>query len=95
VWLSWSSGKDCSWALHKLRVVGGTEVVGLLTTLNGSANRVAMHAVRAELLEAQAAATGLPVHQVGRAACQSWVTPLGGVVQAGRDADAASADQLT
>jgi hypothetical protein len=63
VWLSWSSGKDCSWALHTLRQQAGVHVVGLLTTLNGKANRVAMHAVRAQLLQQQAAATGLPVHQ--------------------------------
>ena len=37
------------------------EVVGLLTTLNEAAQRVAMHAVRRELLEAQSRATGLPL----------------------------------
>jgi len=63
-WLSWSSGKDSAMALHELRAAGDVEVVGLLTTLNASAQRVAMHAVRRELLEAQAAAVGLPVHVV-------------------------------
>ena len=33
----------------------------MLTTFNQSANRVAMHAVRRELIEAQAACTGLPL----------------------------------
>ena len=37
------------------------EVVGLLTTINQSAQRVAMHAVRRSLLEAQAQAAGLPL----------------------------------
>jgi uncharacterized protein (TIGR00290 family) len=39
-------------------------VAGLLTTINESVQRVAMHAVRRELLEAQAAAAGLPVRVV-------------------------------
>jgi len=42
------------------------EVVGLLTTFNGEADRVAMHAVRRELVERQAAAAGLPL----------WAVPL-------------------
>ena len=62
--LAWSSGKDSAWALHTLRGYPDLEVVGLLTTMNGAANRVAMHAVRRELLEAQAAAVGLPLTTV-------------------------------
>src|SRR6188768_1494944 len=63
--ISWSSGKDSAWALHVLRQRGDLEVVGLLTTVNEVADRVAMHAVRSELLRAQAAAAGLPLHAVG------------------------------
>lgn len=63
-WLSWSSGKDSAWTLHVLRVRGEVEVVGLLTTLNREAARVAMHAVREELLDAQAEAAGLPLVKV-------------------------------
>lgn len=62
--LSFSSGKDSAWALHVLRRDPEVEVVGLLTTLNQVARRVAMHAVREELLEAQAAALGLPLIKV-------------------------------
>jgi len=62
--LSWSSGKDAAWALHRLRRACEVEVVGLLTTLNAEFDRVAMHAVRRTLLEAQAAAAGLPLLQV-------------------------------
>jgi uncharacterized protein (TIGR00290 family) len=62
--LSFSSGKDSAWALHVLRRDPNLEVVGLLTTLNQAARRVAMHAVREELLEAQAAALGLPLIKV-------------------------------
>ena len=58
-WLSWSSGKDSAHSLHVLRQQGEVEVVGLLTTLNATHDRVAMHAVRRSLLIAQAAAAGL------------------------------------
>ena len=64
--LSWSSGKDSAWSLHVLRQRGEYEVVGLLTTFNEEAGRVAMHAVRRELVERQAAAAGLPL----------WAVPL-------------------
>ena len=62
--LSWSSGKDSAWTLHVLRRTPGVEVAGLLTTINEAFGRVAMHAVREELLEAQAAAAGLPLWKV-------------------------------
>jgi uncharacterized protein (TIGR00290 family) len=64
--LSWSSGKDSAWSLHVLRQQGEYEVAGLLTTFNEDADRVAMHAVRRELVERQAAAAGLPL----------WAVPL-------------------
>ncbi|HSB76583.1 MAG TPA: hypothetical protein VLC12_13090 [Terriglobales bacterium] len=57
--LSWSSGKDSAWALHVLRRTREYEIAGLLTTFNQSANRVAMHAVRRELVEEQARAAGI------------------------------------
>ncbi len=60
-WLAWSSGKDSAWALHTVRLAGEFEVVALLTTVNRTHSRVAMHAVRESLLELQAAATGLPL----------------------------------
>ena len=65
VLLSWSSGKDSAWSLSRLAAEPDTEVVGLLTTLNEAADRVAMHAVRHELLRRQAGATGLPLWSVG------------------------------
>lgn len=64
VLLSWSSGKDAAWALHNLRQAEDVEVVGLLTTTNEAFGRVAMHAVRESLLEAQAEAAGLPLWKV-------------------------------
>jgi uncharacterized protein (TIGR00290 family) len=62
--VSWSSGKDSAWMLHILRRQGLTGDAALLTTLNESANRVAMHGVRRTLLEAQAAAAGLPLRTI-------------------------------
>lgn len=62
--LSWSSGKDSAWCLHVLRQRADVTVVGLLTTVNQQFDRVAMHAVRSELLREQAAAVGLPLLEV-------------------------------
>lgn len=60
-WLSWSSGKDSAWALQVLRQSADYEVTGLFTTINSAFERVAMHAVRVELLRQQAQAVGLPL----------------------------------
>ena len=62
--LSWSSGKDSAWALHTLRQRSDLEIAGLLTTFSEEFDRVSMHGVRRELLEAQAQALGLPVWKV-------------------------------
>lgn len=62
--VSWSSGKDCAFALHQVRSEGRFEVVGLLTTLNSENDRVAMHGVRRELLQKQMAALELPAEMV-------------------------------
>ena len=62
--VSWSSGKDSAWMLHVIRSQGLGEVGALLTTVNEAANRVAMHAVRIELLHAQAEAAGVPLMTV-------------------------------
>lgn len=64
VLLSWSSGKDSAWTLHRLRQDPGVELVGLLTTFNEAADRVAMHAVRRTLVDAQATAAGLPLWSI-------------------------------
>jgi uncharacterized protein (TIGR00290 family) len=62
--MSWSSGKDSAMALNAARRNDEIEVVGLLTTMNASADRVAMHAVRHSLLETQANRLGLPLHLI-------------------------------
>jgi uncharacterized protein (TIGR00290 family) len=60
---SWSSGKDSAFAVETA-LQQGVNVVGLLCTVNAHADRVAMHAVRRELLEAQADQLGLPMRTV-------------------------------
>jgi uncharacterized protein (TIGR00290 family) len=64
VLLSWSSGKDSVWALHLLRQQPDIKVAALLTTFNSAADRVAMHAVRRQLVEMQAGQTGIPMWPV-------------------------------
>jgi uncharacterized protein (TIGR00290 family) len=61
---SWSSGKDSAWALHVLNCTYPHAVGALLTTVNEAMDRVAMHGVRREVLEAQAIAAGLPLRIV-------------------------------
>lgn len=63
-WLSWSSGKDSAWSLHVMRQRSEFEITALLTTVNRTHNRVAMHAVRGAILDAQAAAAGLPLIKI-------------------------------
>lgn len=62
--VSWSSGKDSAWMLWQLQQQPETELVALVTTFNGPADRVAMHAVRRTLAQQQAQAAGLPLWEV-------------------------------
>ena len=64
VLLSWSSGKDSAWALLALRQRPDIEVAGLLTTVNELFDRVAMHAVRTDLLRRQAESVGAPLRLI-------------------------------
>jgi uncharacterized protein (TIGR00290 family) len=60
----WSGGKDSALALNRLRQDDRYEIVSLLTTCNEHFQRVSMHGVRLELLDAQAAAIGLPLEKI-------------------------------
>jgi len=62
VLVAWSSGKDSAWTLQTLRRDPAHEIAGLFTTV--SEERVAVHAVRSALLEAQARSIGLPLHKI-------------------------------
>lgn len=82
--LCWSSGKDSAWTLHVLRQLGNVDVVGLLTTINAVHDRVAMHAVRRTLLQAQADAVGLPLWPVpipSPCSNQEYETAMHAVIQ--------------
>lgn len=61
VLLAWSGGKDCLMALQHLRADPAWRVCGLLTTVTGAFDRVAMHGIRRSVLHAQAAALALPL----------------------------------
>jgi len=62
--VSWSSGKDCAFALHQVREHGQFEIVGLLITFNEENDRVAMHGVRRQLVQQQMQALALPAEMV-------------------------------
>ena len=64
VLLAWSSGKDSAWALHILRQQSDLEIVGLFCTINQKYDRVAMHAIRCELINKQAESVGLPIQLI-------------------------------
>ncbi|WP_115864656.1 Dph6-related ATP pyrophosphatase [Halorussus litoreus] len=61
--LSWSGGKDASYALREL-IESGNEPVELLTTVSADTGRSSMHGVRRALYERQAAALDLPIRFV-------------------------------
>ncbi len=50
--------------IHVLRKDRDVEIAALLTTINEAAQRVAMHAVRVDVLQAQADALGLPLWRI-------------------------------
>jgi len=58
--ISWSSGKDSAFSLHEVRRAGEFDVVGALTTVTETFERVSIHGVRQEILRAQCEAAGLP-----------------------------------
>lgn len=62
--MSWSGGKDSAVALQELLESVDYEVVELMTTVSEEFRRISHHGVREELLEAQAAAIGLPLTKV-------------------------------
>lgn len=62
--LSWSSGKDCAWALHLLRQDPETDLQGLFTVMNQKYDHACMHATRPRLLQLQAEAAGLPIELI-------------------------------
>ena len=62
--VAWSGGKDSALALAALRADPRYRVVALLTTITREYDRVSIHGVRRDVLEAQTAALGLPLIEV-------------------------------
>jgi uncharacterized protein (TIGR00290 family) len=62
--MSWSGGKDSALALYHALRDPSYHVAHLLTNVNAHYQRVSMHGVRVELLEAQAQRIGLPLTQL-------------------------------
>ena len=61
---NWSSGKDSAFCLYKILQTQEYDVLCLLTSVNEHYQRISMHGVRVELLEAQAESIGLPLIKV-------------------------------
>ena len=72
--LSWSSGKDSAWALHVLRQRSDLEIAGLMTTVNQLYQRIAIHAVRLELLQRQADVVDAAIARQARLAARRMST---------------------
>jgi len=60
-YMNWSGGKDSSLALWKVLQQKEYDIRWLLTSVNSVHNRISMHGVRRELLEAQARSIGIPL----------------------------------
>src|SRR5260221_7829655 len=63
-YMNWSGGKDSSLCLHRVLEEKSYTVDSLLTSVNTFHNRISMHGVRRELLEAQAASIGIPLQTI-------------------------------
>lgn len=63
-YMNWSGGKDSSLCLHKILQNEEYAVDALFTSVNAAHNRISMHGVRRELLNAQAKSIGLPLHTI-------------------------------
>ncbi|MBO3767864.1 MAG: diphthine--ammonia ligase [Thermoproteota archaeon] len=64
VLVSWSGGKDSAFALYEIQRNGDYEIAALFSTITKDYDRITMHGVRRVLLEEQAKAIGIPVHEV-------------------------------
>ncbi len=63
-YFNWSGGKDSALALHYALQQPAYSIERLITSVNSTYNRISMHGVRAELLEQQASALGIPLQQL-------------------------------
>lgn len=88
--ISWSSGKDSAFSLHVVREQAELELVALFTTMNRVHDRVAMHAVRRQLVRAQAESARLPLWEVeipGPCSNEEYEAAMRGLVDRARSLD--------
>jgi uncharacterized protein (TIGR00290 family) len=71
--LAWSGGKDSAMALAALRADPTCDVVALVTTMTRDYDRISIHGVRRNVLEAQVAAIGIPLIEMSIPAAASNV----------------------
>ena len=62
--VSWSSGKDSALALYEVMHNPDYDVIGLLTTIDRSTDRISMHNVHRNLVEQQSGSIGIPLEVV-------------------------------
>jgi uncharacterized protein (TIGR00290 family) len=63
-YMNWSGGKDSALCLHKALQSKHYVIRYLLTSMNSSYDRISMHGVRRELLEAQARSIDVPLQTI-------------------------------
>ena len=63
-YFNWSSGKDSAFALFLMLKNPDYDIQLLITTINSHYNRVSMHGLRREVLEAQAKSLQLQLHTI-------------------------------
>lgn len=61
---NWSGGKDSALSLYKIMRQDQYDILCLLTSISEPHQRVSMHGVRVDVLEAQAKSIGLPLHKI-------------------------------
>lgn len=59
--VSWNTGKDATWTCLQLANDPSIEIVGIFCSVNAQYQRTAVHSVRIELLQRQAAVMNLPL----------------------------------
>ncbi|MCT8137069.1 diphthine--ammonia ligase [Anaerobacillus sp. CMMVII] len=62
--VSWSGGKDSTFALYKILKADQYKVEALLTTVTEGFNRISIHGVRESLLEKQAESLAIPLKKM-------------------------------
>jgi len=61
---NWSGGKDSAMALYQVQQEKQFDIQYLMTSVNATSERISMHGVRNDLLEAQAKSLGLPLKKL-------------------------------